>query len=247
MTGQGTGSSTRDQTRSEAQKRLERFGSEWFLLEHPELEGGLWEEVRKVVAARPDLGNGLEEAAVDVLQEIQRALHRLESPIEFQVARSLTRDRYWAITALIHLGGQKQAKERLLRITSGRPLAVCMGDVYRIGARDTSRRGKRAERGRTVKTLVGDVSHVVKGCRAIFVDTDRANGGDMWPGLCRGCGKLKPQLKQDRALARRINAVALGKGATVYTGSAVAELERLEASGELAELVNRVARQPPVT
>jgi hypothetical protein len=219
-----TGVTTTDQARSDAQKRLERFGTEWFLYEHPELE-----ELRAATAGvvQPKPGpDGLDEAAEEVLRGVQEELLTLESPLEHRLARELTRDRFWAITALIHLHGDKAAKELLLRITDGAPLAICMGDVCRIGA-IRSKRGVRAKRGRTVMTMAGEVSYVVKGCRAVFVDTARTTGGDMWPGLCRECDKAKPQRKQDRAMVRRLNAVKQGHGATVYVGTSSGGFDQL--------------------
>lgn len=145
-----------------------------------------------------------------MLSALQRDLLVLESPVELRLAKQLARDRFRAITALIYdLRDNKAAKETLLRITEGDPLAICMGDVCRIGGIPSQQR---------VSTMLGEVSFCVKGCRAIFPDVVRTSGGKMWPGLCPACGNphKKPQRDQRRALTKRLNSVYQGHGASIY-------------------------------
>jgi hypothetical protein len=74
-----------------ANPRLERFAVEWFVAEHP--------DYRNPAVGVLDLGDGLREAAEEALVAIQRALVNLESPLEFDMARRLMRERLRAITA----------------------------------------------------------------------------------------------------------------------------------------------------
>jgi hypothetical protein len=186
-----------------AQERLQRFAIELFVDEHPSF--------RPLVGREGVDLHGLEDAAEDVLGAHQRALLKLESPVEQQTARKLARDRYQAITALIHKHGDRYAKETQLRICDGAPLTICMGDVCRIGG----------IRGQTVTTMLGEVRFAVKGCRAIFPDVTRTDGGKMWPGLCPACrsANSKPARAQRRALKRRLNGVWQGDTATIYAAS----------------------------
>jgi hypothetical protein len=92
-------------------------------------------------------------------------------------------------------------------------------------------------------TTAGYLRFAVKGCRSIF-EEDRRTSGEMWAGLCANC-RGKSRRNQGRALRRLVNDVRRGRGATVYVGSAISELERLEASGELADLVEREPVEPP--
>ncbi len=77
----------------------------------------------------------------------------------------------WAIYALIEWKGNKAAKETLIRLAGGRPLAICVGKT----------------KGRDIETDLG-TSHVVgKGCLAVFEAATRLDGGRMWPRtLCAG-------------------------------------------------------------
>ena len=130
---------------------------------HLELKSGVAVDFRNYVGIL-DRGDGLREAAEEALVGIQRhLLERVEQvgfelPLEWAVAKSLIRERFWAITALIDLDGHKRAKEALLMLTDGDPLTICMGDVCRI------RHGERAG----VQTEAGYLRFAVKGCRVIL-------------------------------------------------------------------------------
>jgi len=76
-----------------------------------------------------------------VLREFQLDLEHLPSPVDPQLARSIMRERLWAVSALIRLGrswavgagtGHKYAKEIQLEVTGGTPLTICIGDVCEI-------------------------------------------------------------------------------------------------------------------
>ena len=194
----------RDQSCRDARERLARFAVEFFVDEHPDF---------RALGIGPIDDEVLEQAAEEVLAAHQWELLRLESPVERATARELARDRYQAINALIQLHGDKRAKEKLLSLTEGSPLTICMGDRYRIG-------GNRIQR--PVQTMLGEVKFTVDGCRAVFSDVTRTDGGKMWPGLCPDCRNphSKPTRTQSRALRRRLNRMWEGHGARVYRYSA---------------------------
>jgi hypothetical protein len=197
----------RDQGRDEsARERLQRFTTVLFVDAHPEF--------RSLIDRDGVDDDGLERAAEEVLAAHHQRLLQLESPVELPLANKLARDRFQAITALIYKHGDKQAKETLLRITAGAPLTICMGDVCRIGG---------VGDGQTVSTMLGEVRFAVKGCRTIFSDVVRTDGGRMWPGYCPRCRSAhrKPGRTQSRALRRRLNGVWEGKTATIYERSVV--------------------------
>lgn len=160
--------------------------------------------------------DGLQEAAEDVLRWVQEQLLALESPVEYQLARSLARDRYQAITALISLDGQSAAKRTVLRIAKGATLTLCMGDAYRVG-------GIREHWKKAVETDAGTLSFSVRGCGAKIPDQARTSS-DMWPGLCEDCRKAFRA--QGRALKKRVRPRNLGRAATVYVSSGVIPVEQ---------------------
>lgn len=197
--------SNRDQGCDESPpERLQRFATEFFVDAHPAFRSLIERDGVDV--------EGLEHAAEEALSTHHRSLLQLESPVELQLAKKLARDRFQAITALIYKHSDKYAKETQLRITEGAPLTICMGDVCRIGGVGTRP---------TVSTMLGDVSFSVKGCRAIFPDVVRTDGGKMWPGLCPRCRSAhqKPRRTQSRALKRRLNGVWEGQSASIYSYS----------------------------
>jgi hypothetical protein len=203
VTGSAGPSTNRDQSREKARRRLERFATQRFTEEHRE-----WHAFRDVIG--PPARDGVLEAAEELLDACQRDLASFPSPVEPGIARELARDRFWAISALIYYLGDKGAKETQLRVTNGAPLAICTGDAYRVGAR----------RLRSVQTTQGRFDFSVKGCRSIFPDVIRTDGGKMWPGSCPGCrsSHKKPARDQGRALRRRLDAIFAGRTATIYLG-----------------------------
>jgi hypothetical protein len=203
---------TRDQTRVDAQARLQLFFTAWYVAEvRNDLEDWPTDVADSFRAARLD--PALDESARFVLRAVQEDLRELDSPVDPQLARSVMRERLWAITALIDLDSHKRAKQFLLDVTGGAPLTICLGDVCRV-------RSHRWEK-KTVPTTVGELGFTVQGCRAIFPDAVRAEGGEMWPGLCPGCRNPHKKLPRDqgRALNRRVNALRRGEGATIYEWS----------------------------
>ena len=180
----------------EALARVERFALESFVLERwPGLAQAL--EIGEVDEA------GLEDAADEVLRSVHgqlvgrgegEVLHRL-------VARDLARHRWRALEALFHLhAAQKYAKERVVEIAAGRPLAICIGP--------------RAQR--PTSTAAGVLTAAPQGCYSIFADQTRGSG-KMWPVWCDTCkprtGRRKPHRDHDRALRRRV--AALGTNPSV--------------------------------
>ncbi len=146
----------------------------------------------------------LREMAEMVIDHVQRQLRSLEptSPLAWEVAYSFARDQLHAVTALIDLNdvgrrrGEGEAKKTLLRIASGRPLAICTGDVCRLPSQRVSR----------LPLKVNDTeipSFTVRGCGAIFPDAT-VTRGKMWPTLCPRCTNLKSLRKQERALVKKI-------------------------------------------
>ena len=61
---------------------------------------------------------------------VQADLLALESPVD-KTARALMRDRHHALIALIERYLPKRTK-KLLDLTHGAPLTICMGDAYAI-------------------------------------------------------------------------------------------------------------------
>ncbi len=80
------------------------------------------------------------DAAKNVLRGFQDDLLTLGSPVEYQVARRLMRERLWAITALTQRGQSHDVNAALghgyakgvLEVTDGVPLTICMGEAYAI-------------------------------------------------------------------------------------------------------------------
>ena len=156
-------------------------------------------------------------AAKVVLSEVQRELEHLASPVDMKVAKSIMRERLWALSALIRTGqraagtngprdggveGHKYAKQVLLEVSGGVPLTVCMGDRYRV--RNDERKG--------VWTTAGYLPFSVDGCQAI-IEEDTRTSGEMWKGLCGKC-RNKSRRNQGRALRRRVD--GMSREATVY-------------------------------
>jgi hypothetical protein len=98
----------------------------------------------------------------------------------------------------------KRAKQVQLRVTSDAPLAICMGDSYRV-----LRRALATVTAVTTPYVEGDVKFTVKGCFRIFEDATTMVG-DMWPAFCADCNNRVRQPKRDqrRAIARRITTLA---------------------------------------
>jgi hypothetical protein len=189
---------------------LERDYVRWFATE---VHVGLGKALRPAGVLGEPLNAGDARAAAEVvLREFQLDLERLKSPVEFQLARSIMRKRFWALTALIRtrhrvagtngpgdggVEGHKDAKQVLLEVTGGSPLTICMGDRYRI------RHGERDG----VDTAAGYLRFAVNGCRSIFEEDPRTSG-EMWAGLCRAC-RNKARRNQGRDLRKKVNAAVL--------------------------------------
>jgi hypothetical protein len=198
---------TRDVSRNEAHKRLERFYSAWHVENHrPEFGPAFGTSLRDELVEP-----GLPIAALWALWYGQDDLRELKSPVEAKQAGELMRERLWALTALIEIGGQRSAKAALLDITGGNPLTVCLGDAYRVRSRKWQKK--------TVTTAgFGEVGLTVVGCLAIFPDAAHATGGEVWPGFCDSCrsSSSKPHRDQRTAIKRRLDRMWAGDTAKVY-------------------------------
>ncbi len=232
----GASQGTRDQSRAQAVLELERFNTAWFVHEvFPDKTAGrrlgvnlggnsyfVDEVVRRV---RP--GPELVDAAKNVLRGFQDDLLTLGSPVEYQVARRLMRERLWAITALTQRGqshdvnaalGHGYAKRVLLEVTDGVPLTICMGEAYAI--RDSGWSKKTMDL-RDEDAGPSEIGFTVRGCLSVFPDVTRTTGGHMWPWFCEDCRSKRrhPARDQGRELRSRLKRMRRGKGATLYESS----------------------------
>jgi hypothetical protein len=191
---------TPDRIRTDAQRRLTRFGVEWFGDQVPDIGAAL--------GIAPLERAGLREAAEEVLVDVQVSLVALRGgePLDARTANRLRNDRYHALLALIEvMPSQKHAKQLQLELTRGEPLAICSGDVCRIGTRHEQ----------TVRTpfVARPVRFTVQGCNRIFLDAV-TTVGEMWPNFCPDCARRKPVRDQKRALRRKIHTIA--RHPTIY-------------------------------
>jgi hypothetical protein len=191
-----------DHIRSDAQRRLTRFGVEWF--------GDQFPSIGAALGIGPMDRAGLREAAEIVLAEVQASLLALprDEPLDALTANRLRQDRYHALLALIEVMPSLQGAKRVqLEATGGAPLAICSGGVCPIRGRSEG----------TVKSpfVAEPVKFAVKGCNRIFPDATTM-AGKMWPNFCPDCNNVrrKPVRDQERALKRRIHTVL--RHPTVY-------------------------------
>jgi hypothetical protein len=214
----------RDQSRAEARERLQRFALAW----HTEYvrPGPLtlcFEDGTTMTWQPPSLVDellapGLDEAAFVTLRAVQADLLALESPVEDKTARALMRDRRHAFIALLERYLPKRTKEKLLDLTDGAPLTICMGDAYAIrGTLANPAEGRWKKKHIRVRG-VGDVGFTVKGCRSIIPESTRTTGWQMWRRFCEDCrsDKRHPHRDQGRDLRSDLSASRLGADATVY-------------------------------
>lgn len=163
-------------------------------------------------------GPGLRDAADVALRGVQADLLRLSSPVEFQTARRLMRERLWALAWWIDHLGHRGAKARLLELTDGGPLTICMGDMHRP---DNLRPGLGRFKKKTISVYgIGDVGITVRGCRAVMSESTTLHASSrMWRRFCDDCSNdsKRPHRAEARSVRRRLDAVRRGDTATVYT------------------------------
>jgi hypothetical protein len=135
--------------------------------------------------------DGLLEACRDVAAVVHQELHALPSPLEGLQAIELWHFRHGYLTALLHLGGNRLAKEEEARVSPrGQPLAICL-DSTNQPTDVTTIRGSMTMRG-------------YWGCLRTFPDLP-FGPGRRWPRLCPSCEPQRSNLKNKaiRELQRR--------------------------------------------
>lgn len=164
--------------------RLEVFFYEW----NSDRDAGYREWVRR--ERKPisqDTGvntSGLLEAVEEVAAIVQRELHERPSPLTMTEAFELWHLRRTYLNALIHVGGNRLAKEVEAKASpDGQPLAICLGS--------TNLREQ-------VVTVRGPMTmHGYGGCLRTFPDLP-FGPGRRWPRLCPKC---EPQRSNARKKA----------------------------------------------
>ncbi len=144
--------------------------------------------------------SGLLEAAEKVATIVQRELYDLPSPLTMPEAHELWTYRRTYLNALIHLRGNRLAKEVEGRVApNGRPLAICLGS--------TNLRER-------VMTVRGPFTmHGYGGCLRTFPDL-LFGPGRRWPRLCPECEPQRSNAKNkaiselQRRVARSISMTA---------------------------------------
>jgi hypothetical protein len=170
----------------------------------PETNPIVWSHCSKAVVRLFDFSNerrdeitydGLQEAGEAVLEAVQDELRTQRSPLPLSVASELAISRLWAIHALSVLtGSYAHAKRYELQVTSGAPLAVCIGTGPWFPPVSGFRKLKK------VRSYWGEVSIPAAGCHAIMAESTRF-GGVMWRYWCDDCAPNKGA--KVRAQARR--------------------------------------------
>jgi hypothetical protein len=139
--------------------------------------------------------SGLSEACEAVIAAVQGELALLEpGPVDSFVAFELVTMELWALHAIVDQAGHGAAKREQVRLSGGRPLAIC----------------RQTASIRVVQTSLGPIKVNGEGCFRIFESPTRASGR-MWPHLCPDCrprnGKRQPLRDAERALRTRVRTV----------------------------------------
>ncbi len=138
-----------------------------------------------------EYGDHPTEACEAVIRAVQQELAALEpGPIEHALAFELVTAEQWALHALLDSKSPSEAKREHIRLSEGRPLAICRGSDY----------------GHVVTTALGSAVAHAQGCLRIFEAPTRTNGR-VWSYFCPECrprnGKRQPLRDAERALQRR--------------------------------------------
>jgi hypothetical protein len=192
---------------------LDRWHTAWFLTWGPGYDLGTAIDAERVMSDVLSDSRLLEAAEV-VLSEVQRELSTRRSPVEFQVARLLMRERLHALTYLINYYGPKvRAKREHLRITGGVPLTICMGEMLAV-------RPERWQKKTVDVPGFGEVGFTVPGCLAVFKDATHATGPGMWPWYCKACRSDRKHPVRDarNAVLDRLSFEHLDASSRVYAG-----------------------------
>ena len=159
----------------------------------------------ELVDRAPVTHEGLQEASEATLGAVQDELRVRTSPLELAVASELAFARLWAIHALLGLtGSHSHAKRFELEVTSGRPLAVCVGKSPWFPPVAGFRKLQ------TVRSYWGDVFVPALGCHAVIPESTRL-GGVMWRYWCDDCApnrgaKARAQGRRHKKLFDEIHA-----------------------------------------
>ena len=138
--------------------------------------------------------DGLEPAATRVLQEVQKELLEREAlgvardGPEHLAAFELYWAQRWCLNALLHLHGDKVAKQTQVQLANGRPLTICVG----------------TGQPRPVTTILGTYYVTGGGCYRVFEDSHRPSAR-MFAHWCPDCRRRKTSRvrAEKRALTRR--------------------------------------------